>query len=83
MAIASINPATGELTRRFDAHSDAEIEEALEDAATAFEKHRRSSFADRAAKLQRAAENFCADRSTKLKNAPAGVVSMRSTARNS
>jgi len=62
MAIASINPATGELTRRFDAHSDAEIEEALEDAATAFEKHRRSSFADRAAKLQRAAEILEKDR---------------------
>src|SRR5881398_920246 len=56
MAIASINPATGELTKRFEAHSDAEIEAALARAASAFEKHRRSSFASRAAKLQRAAE---------------------------
>src|SRR4029453_3635744 len=56
MAIASINPATGKLIKRFDAHSDAEIERALSNAASAFEKHRRSSFADRAVKLQRAAE---------------------------
>src|SRR5947208_13065551 len=56
MSIASINPATGELTKRFEAHSDAEIEAALARAASAFEKHRRSSFASRAAKLQRAAE---------------------------
>jgi succinate-semialdehyde dehydrogenase/glutarate-semialdehyde dehydrogenase len=56
MAIASINPATGELTKRFDAHNDAEVESALKTAVSAFEKHRRSSFADRAAKLQRAAE---------------------------
>ena len=56
MAIASINPATGELTKRFDAHNDAEVESALKNAVSAFEKHRRSSFADRAAKLQCAAE---------------------------
>jgi len=56
MAIASINPATGELTKGFEAHSDANIKKALDRAASAFEKHRRSSFASRAAKLQRAAE---------------------------
>jgi succinate-semialdehyde dehydrogenase / glutarate-semialdehyde dehydrogenase len=56
MAIASINPATGELSKRFDAHTDDEIESALDRAVSAFEKHRRSSFAERAAKLQHAAE---------------------------
>src|SRR5438105_3781955 len=56
MAIASINPATGELAKRFDPHTDGEIESALDRAVSAFQKHRRSSFADRAAKLQRAAE---------------------------
>jgi succinate-semialdehyde dehydrogenase / glutarate-semialdehyde dehydrogenase len=56
MAIASINPATGELTKRFDAHTDGEIESALVRAVSAFEKHRRSLFAERAAKLQHAAE---------------------------
>src|SRR5213080_4024095 len=56
MAIVSINPATGELSKHFDAHTDAEIESALDRAISAFEKHRRSSFAERAAKLQYAAE---------------------------
>jgi succinate-semialdehyde dehydrogenase / glutarate-semialdehyde dehydrogenase len=62
MAIASINPATGELLKRFDAHTDAEIESALDRAVSAFEKHRRSSFAERAAKLQHAAEILEKDR---------------------
>jgi len=56
MAIASINPATGGLTKRFDPHTDGEIESALGRAVSAFEKHRRSSFAERAAKLRHAAE---------------------------
>jgi succinate-semialdehyde dehydrogenase/glutarate-semialdehyde dehydrogenase len=56
MAIASINPATGVLGRRFEAQSETEIETALDRAASAFEKHRHISFASRAAKLQRAAE---------------------------
>ena len=62
MAIASINPATGELLKRFDAHTDAEIESALDRTVSAFEKHRRSSFAERAAKLQHAAEILEEDR---------------------
>src|SRR6266403_3060148 len=56
MAIASINPATGELTKRFDPHTDSEIESALDRAVSAFEKYRASSFAERAAKLRHAAE---------------------------
>src|SRR5438094_682204 len=62
MAIASINPATGELSKHFDAHTDAEIESALDRAVSAFEKHRRSSFAERAAKLQYTAEILAKDR---------------------
>ena len=62
MAIASINPATGELSKHFDAHTDAEIESALDRAVSAFEKHRRSSFAERAAKLQCTAEILEKDR---------------------
>src|SRR5438067_6972815 len=56
MAIASINPATGELTKRFDPHTDSEIERALDRAVSAFEKYRASSFAERAVKLRHAAE---------------------------
>src|SRR5256714_2067159 len=62
MAIASINPATGKLSNRFDPHTNGEIESALDGAVSAFEKHRRSSFAERAAKLQRAAEMLEKDR---------------------
>src|ERR1044072_4304899 len=62
MAIVSTNPATGELIKRFEAHSDAEVESALDRAAAAFETHRRSSFASRAAKLQRAADILEKDR---------------------
>jgi len=62
MAIASINPATGELSKRFEEHTDTEIESALDRAASAFEKHRRTSFASRAAKLQRTAEILEKDR---------------------
>src|SRR6476620_2583351 len=62
MAIASINPATGELTKRFDAHTDGEIEGALDRAVSAFEKYRASSFAERATKLQHAAEMLEKDR---------------------
>src|SRR5436305_532511 len=56
MALASINPATGELTKRFDPHTDSEIESALDRAVSAFEKYRASSFAERAVKLRHAAE---------------------------
>jgi len=62
MAMASINPATGELTKRFDAHTDSEIESALGRAVSAFEKYRASSFAERAVKLRHAAEMLEKDR---------------------
>jgi len=48
MAIASINPATGEKLKEFKPHSDVEIEKALRNATTAFEKYRREPFARRA-----------------------------------
>src|SRR6266566_2428342 len=62
MAIASINPATGGLTKRFDPHTDGEIESALDRAVSAFEKYRASSFAERAVKLRHAAEVLEKDR---------------------
>src|SRR5689334_10944505 len=62
MTIESINPASGQLTKHFEAHTSAEIEGMLDRAASAFEKHRRSSFASRAAKLRRAAEILEKDR---------------------
>jgi succinate-semialdehyde dehydrogenase/glutarate-semialdehyde dehydrogenase len=48
MAIASINPATGEKLKEFAAFSEAEIEKRLERAERAFDQHPREPFANRA-----------------------------------
>jgi succinate-semialdehyde dehydrogenase/glutarate-semialdehyde dehydrogenase len=62
MAIASVNPATGETLRSFEPLSGAQLEEKLARAAEAFREHRRTPFADRAAKMLRAAEILEAER---------------------
>jgi succinate-semialdehyde dehydrogenase/glutarate-semialdehyde dehydrogenase len=54
--IATINPATGELLRKFDPLSDAQLDEKIGRAAAAFRAYRRTTFADRAQKMLRAAE---------------------------
>ena len=56
MAIASINPATGETLKTFEPHSSAEIEQKLRLAAETFQSHRRTSFEERAEKIGRVAE---------------------------
>ncbi len=56
MAIASIDPATGETLRTFDALSAQELEAKTQRAFDAFHSHRRTSFADRATRMLRAAE---------------------------
>jgi succinate-semialdehyde dehydrogenase/glutarate-semialdehyde dehydrogenase len=56
MAIATINPTTGETLREFAPLTDKEIDEKLTRAVEAFGAHRRTSFAERASKLVRAAE---------------------------
>jgi succinate-semialdehyde dehydrogenase/glutarate-semialdehyde dehydrogenase len=61
MAIASVNPATGEIIRQFEAHTDTEVERALERGVHAFDQHRRTSFVDRAATMQRLAGLLEAD----------------------
>jgi succinate-semialdehyde dehydrogenase/glutarate-semialdehyde dehydrogenase len=48
MAIASINPATGERLKEISAHNAAEIEKRLARAERAFSQHRRESFVKRA-----------------------------------
>jgi succinate-semialdehyde dehydrogenase/glutarate-semialdehyde dehydrogenase len=55
MPIATINPATGETIREFPELSDAEIETKLATAASTFRTYRRTSFAERAGWLRRAA----------------------------
>ncbi|HLX86715.1 MAG TPA: NAD-dependent succinate-semialdehyde dehydrogenase [Terriglobales bacterium] len=56
MAIATINPATGEVVKTFEPLTPAQIERKLQLAVAAFQVHRRTTFADRAAKMMRAAE---------------------------
>jgi succinate-semialdehyde dehydrogenase/glutarate-semialdehyde dehydrogenase len=48
MAIASINPATGEKLKEFAPHNDVEIEKALRQAVAAFKKYRGEPFTLRA-----------------------------------
>jgi succinate-semialdehyde dehydrogenase/glutarate-semialdehyde dehydrogenase len=56
MTIASVNPATGETIRSFDPLSDGQIEAKIAAATRAFHVNRTRSFADRAARMLRAAE---------------------------
>jgi succinate-semialdehyde dehydrogenase/glutarate-semialdehyde dehydrogenase len=56
MAIASINPATGETLREFSALSAPQLEQKLQLAANVFRTYRRTPFADRARLMLRAAE---------------------------
>ncbi len=56
MAIASINPATGETLRKFDSLDEDAIEEKLARAAAAFAEHRRTTFAARTKAMHAAAE---------------------------
>ncbi len=55
MAIASINPATGEKLKEFPAFDDSEIEKRLKRAERAFTQYRRESFAQRAELMMAAA----------------------------
>ncbi len=61
MAIATVNPATGETLKTFDALNAGEIEDHLIRAEQAFQEHRTTSFARRAELLLKAAELLDAD----------------------
>ena len=56
MSIATINPATGETLKTFEALTKARIEEKLQRASDTFRVYRETSFAERAAMMMRAAE---------------------------
>jgi succinate-semialdehyde dehydrogenase/glutarate-semialdehyde dehydrogenase len=56
MAIATINPATGELIRSFEPLSQTQLAQKLQVAASGFEAYRRSAFGARARLILRAAE---------------------------
>ena len=55
MAIASINPTTGEKLKEFPSLTDAQIEKKLTGAERAFQEHRRTPFAKRAQLMMAAA----------------------------
>ncbi len=55
MAIATINPATGETLKTFEPLTDAQLEAKLQKAAAAFEVHRKVPFAKRAQLMLKAA----------------------------
>lgn len=61
MAIATINPATGETEKTFEAHSAAEVERRLALAAAAFETLKGTTFAERAGWMRAAADLLDAD----------------------
>src|ERR1043166_5050998 len=56
MAIASINPATGETVKEFAAIDSRQIEEKLRKAEGAFQSYRKTSFEQRASWLSAAAD---------------------------
>jgi succinate-semialdehyde dehydrogenase/glutarate-semialdehyde dehydrogenase len=62
MPIATINPATGETLRTFDALTAEQVEEKLQRASDAFARHRRTSVAERAEKMRRAGELLDAEK---------------------
>jgi succinate-semialdehyde dehydrogenase/glutarate-semialdehyde dehydrogenase len=56
MAIATINPATGEVVKQFQALTDGEVDGRIAKAAKAFQSFRKTSFADRAKWMLKAGE---------------------------
>jgi len=64
MAIATINPATGEVVKKFDALTDAQVDEKISKAAKAFKSFRKTSFADRARWMTKAADILDAEKET-------------------
>ena len=56
MAIATINPATGECLKKFEPLSEQQIEEKIAAAAAAYAEYRKTPFAERARMMTRAGE---------------------------
>ena len=54
--IATVNPATGDCLATFDTLTESQLDEKLARAAEAFLTYRRTTFAERAAWMSRAAE---------------------------
>ena len=61
MAIATVNPTTGETVTTFEAFDDAEVERRLAVADAAFRAYRRTSLDERRALVERLADLLEAD----------------------
>ncbi|HET8922644.1 MAG TPA: NAD-dependent succinate-semialdehyde dehydrogenase [Candidatus Acidoferrum sp.] len=64
MAIATINPATGQVLKTFEPLSDAQLEVKLQRAADTFATYRKVSFAERARMMLKAAAILEAEKET-------------------
>jgi succinate-semialdehyde dehydrogenase/glutarate-semialdehyde dehydrogenase len=62
MTISSTNPTTSETLQQFEEHTPQQVEQKLQLALQAFARHRRTSFAARSERMQRAAELLLADK---------------------
>src|SRR6476661_4882379 len=58
MAIASVNPTTGEKLKKFSALDSRQVEEKLAKAQRAFQSYRKTSFAERAGWLNAVADSL-------------------------
>jgi succinate-semialdehyde dehydrogenase / glutarate-semialdehyde dehydrogenase len=56
MAIATINPATGQVIKTFDSLSDSQVDEKIRRAAEVFPKFRKLTFAQRGEMMRKAAD---------------------------
>ncbi|MEM9599513.1 MAG: NAD-dependent succinate-semialdehyde dehydrogenase [Pseudomonadota bacterium] len=56
MAIATTNPATGEIIKTFDPHTDAEVDLAIAQSVVAFDALKETTFAQRADWMRKAAD---------------------------
>jgi succinate-semialdehyde dehydrogenase/glutarate-semialdehyde dehydrogenase len=56
MAISTVNPATGEEVKTFEALTEVEIDENIQHAADTFREYKKTSFAERARMMVRVAE---------------------------
>jgi len=64
MAIATIDPASGQTLKTFEQLTDAQVETRVQRAADTFREYRKTAFADRARKMLKAAEILEAEKNS-------------------
>ncbi|HSJ14394.1 MAG TPA: NAD-dependent succinate-semialdehyde dehydrogenase [Longimicrobiales bacterium] len=62
MVLRSIDPCSGRELARFDTLSEADVDAAIGAAASAFQRHRTTTFAERAARMHRAGDILTAEK---------------------